>query len=137
MSIEVQQYLIKHGVKPSLQRLAVMEYLMEHHTHPTVDEIFASLQPEIPTLSRTTVYNTLSVLVGCGAVLALDIDPKTKRYDGDTSLHAHFMCDVCGGIEDIVVSDRAFVEANKPCGAVVRDIQLLYKGICKKCVKTT
>ena len=30
-------YLQVHGIKPSLQRMAVMTYLIEHHTHPTAE----------------------------------------------------------------------------------------------------
>lgn len=133
MSIKAHKYLVEKGVKPSLQRLAVMGYLMTHHTHPTVDEIFSALVGQMPTLSRTTVYNTLNALVGCGAVLQLDIDARTKRYDGDTSLHAHFMCDGCGAIEDIRILQHDFVSQNAPQGAQIRDVQLLYKGKCKKC----
>ena len=32
-----KQYLLNFGIKPSLQRLTVMKYLMQYHTHPTVD----------------------------------------------------------------------------------------------------
>ena len=47
--------LTEHGIKPSMQRMAVMEYLMTHRTHPTVDEIYTALHPSMPTLSKTTV----------------------------------------------------------------------------------
>ena len=26
-----QQYLLAHGIKPSVQRIAIMEYLFQHH----------------------------------------------------------------------------------------------------------
>ena len=45
--------LQSHHIKPSVQRMAIMKYLMEHRTHPTVDEIYTSLAPEMPTLSKT------------------------------------------------------------------------------------
>jgi len=60
---ETAEYLTSCGVRPSPQRVAVMEYLMTHHTHPTVDAIYAALSGTMPTLSRTTVYNTLKLLV--------------------------------------------------------------------------
>ena len=56
------QYLLSHNVKPSAQRIAIMKYLLEHRAHPTVDRIYTELLPAMPTLSRTTVYNTLRVL---------------------------------------------------------------------------
>ncbi|SNR98820.1 hypothetical protein SAMN06265364_12551 [Prevotella jejuni] len=28
------------GIRPSVQRVAIMNYLATHHTHPTVEEVF-------------------------------------------------------------------------------------------------
>lgn len=59
----VVERLQGHNIKPSVQRIAIMKYLMEHRTHPTVDEIYTALSPTIPTLSKTTVYNTLKTMM--------------------------------------------------------------------------
>ena len=66
---EVYEYLTAHGVKASVQRVAVMQYLLQQMGHPTVDEIYQALVDHIPTLSKTTVYNTLRLLMehGVGA----------------------------------------------------------------------
>lgn len=80
MDKKLHQYLSGFGVKPSLQRLAIMEYLMTHRTHPTADEIFNALSPSMPTLSKTTVYNTLKLFAEQGAVLSLDIDPEKHPF---------------------------------------------------------
>lgn len=86
------EYLEKHGIKPSLQRIAIAEYLMENRTHPTADEIYNALSVSVPTLSKTTVYNTLRLFAEQNAVLSLVIDEKNVRFDIDTSCHAHFQC---------------------------------------------
>ena len=49
------------AISPSIQRIKILEYLDTHRTHPTVDEIFTSLIPVIPTLSKMTIYNTLKL----------------------------------------------------------------------------
>ncbi|KAA6316446.1 Peroxide-responsive repressor PerR, partial [termite gut metagenome] len=72
--MNVQEQLSMHGIKPSLQRMAIMDYLLEHHTHPTVEEIYMALFPSIPTLSKTTVYNTLKLFAEQGVVNMLTID---------------------------------------------------------------
>ena len=136
MTKQALQYLVDKGVKPSMQRVAVMEYLLTHKTHPTADEIFSALNPRIPTLSRTTVYNTLNRLAEQGAIMTLDIDQKKTRYDGDISLHGHFLCKRCGKIEDIMVGNPAEVMAMGPRGVQVTNVQLLYKGICPECSET-
>lgn len=136
MMEQALQYLVEKGIKPSMQRVAVMEYLMTHKTHPTADEIFSALYPRIPTLSRTTVYNTLNRLAEQGAILSLDIDQKKTRYDGDTFFHGHFLCRQCGKIEDIPVGDPQCVMSTVPRGVQVSDVQLLYKGLCSECCQS-
>lgn len=69
-------YLTAHNVKPSVQRMAVMEYLLDHRTHPTADEIYLALHRKMPTLSKTTVYNTLKILTGKGLPYS---SPLTRR----------------------------------------------------------
>ncbi len=113
---------------------------MEHRTHPTADRIYADLAPAIPTLSRMTVYNTLSVLAERGAVLKLDLDGSSTHWDGDTSPHAHFVCTRCGAIHDIFPEaqerHRLLGTATLPEGASIAEVQLTYKGLCAKCNKT-
>ena len=77
----VVERLQGHNIKPSVQRIAIMKYLMEHRTHPTVDEIYTALSPTIPTLSKTTVYNTLKILSEQGAAQTLTIDERNTCYD--------------------------------------------------------
>ena len=49
-------------IRPSLQRVLILDYLRSVHTHPSVDSIYQALLPDNPGLSRTTVYNTLEYL---------------------------------------------------------------------------
>ena len=65
--------LLEHNIKPSMQRIAIMEYLMEHPIHPSADDIYTALSPSMPTLSKTTVYNTLKLFSEQGAALMLPI----------------------------------------------------------------
>lgn len=135
MKKDLKEYLQGFGVKPSMQRLAIMEYLMTHKTHPTVDEIFTALYPRIPTLSKTTVYNTLKLLEEQGAVLALDIDPRNTHYDGDISAHSHFMCRCCGMIYDLTMPEQERLLRLPPTYFRVDSVQVYYKGICERCDK--
>lgn len=89
-SVNTGELLRQYGIRPSVQRVAVMDYLLAHRTHPTAEEIYEALAPQIPTLSKTTVYNTLSLLVERGAAAYIAIDPRRARFDGDTSVHGHF-----------------------------------------------
>ena len=129
----VKQHLLDHGVKPSIQRLAIMKYLMENHTHLTADIIYNDSYPEIPTLSKTTVYNTLKLLTEHGAVLTIGIDDKNARYDGNVTPHAHFRCKNCGCIYDIPLdqNDKIFIDGIGEL--TIEEVHLYYKGYCKDC----
>jgi len=140
MSAQARKCLSDCGIRPSVQRIAVVDYLLNHKTHPTVEEIFSALAPSISTLSRTTVYNTVSRLAGAGGALALDLDPDKTHYDGDTRPHAHFICTRCGTIHDIFPSAAEWEEGMKatappPEGAHISDVQLSYKGVCADCAE--
>ena len=130
---EIRNRLLEFGIKPSLHRIAIMEYLMEHLTHPTVDVIFNALYPSIPTLSKTTVYNTLKLLEEQGAIQAITIDDKNLRYDSIISCHAHFKCKQCGNVYDISLNDRAALEMKDSTDFLPTECQVYYKGYCKQC----
>ncbi len=140
MHSEAQKYLLSYGIRPTLQRMAVVAYLMKNRTHPAADDIYAALVSVIPTLSRMTVYNTLEMLAEKGAVLSLDLDAGRTHYDGDTSPHAHFLCTRCGAIHDIFPEAEGWRRMEEavppPPGASISDTQLSYKGICPKCNTT-
>ena len=132
--MDVVNCLQQHHIKPSLQRIAIMSYLMEHHTHPTVDEIYQALAQSIPTLSKTTVYNTLKLLSDLGAATTLTIDERNTCYDAVTQPHGHFLCKKCGRIYDMPsISDTTQVEESVMDGHTVQEIHHYYKGICKHC----
>lgn len=128
--------LSRYNIKPSPQRMAIMTYLLEHKTHPTIEEIYKSLSPDMPTLSKTTIYNTLKLFVENGAASMLTINEKTTCYDYDTSPHAHFICKKCNKVTDLfygvenMIPSRQEIEGNR-----IVDMQVYYRGICKDCLK--
>ncbi len=125
------------GIRPSVQRLAIMEYLLGHNSHPTVEEVYLALVDDIPTLSRTTVYNTLRMFSERGAAQMVTIDEHRVSYDGITRNHGHFYCRKCGRIFDIEMPSMQ--APHLPEGSVipevgrVDDVQYYYKGICQDC----
>lgn len=128
------EYLTSHGIKPSVQRIAVMDYLLENHTHPTVEEIYNDLHEKMPTLSKTTVYNTLKLLTEHEAISQLTIDEHRSCYDADTSKHAHFLCNQCGKVYDIrLLNDRLESIADIPANFTACCSALYFIGCCSEC----
>lgn len=128
-------HLLSFNIKPSVQRIAIMEYLLKHKTHPSVEEIYSVLSDAIPTLSKTTVYNTLKLFTEQGAAQMLTIDDKNVCFDGDMSLHAHFLCKSCGKVYDLSAEDMPKeVMGLEMDGHSITEIHHYYKGVCKKCL---
>ena len=75
-----------------MQRIAIMQYLMEHPIHPSADDIYTALSPSMPTLSKTTVYNTLKLFSEQGAAQMLTIDEKILILMQILPFIAHFLC---------------------------------------------
>ena len=68
--MNVAAKLIENGISPSITRIKIYEYLYGNKNHPTVNDVYISLSEEIPTLSKTTVYNTLKMFVNAGPFLS-------------------------------------------------------------------
>jgi len=129
------ELLVAHQIKPSLQRMALLDDLLQNRTHPTVEEVYGRLSPKIPTLSKTTVYNTLRLFAEKGVAQMLTIEEQRLRFDADMRPHAHFLCKTCGkvydlfGVEPIGDNPIELIEGHR-----VLETQIYYHGICKKCL---
>lgn len=132
-SIEhILQLFSEKGIKPSLQRIRIMDFLVGNRTHPTVETIYKHLLPEIPTLSKTTVYNTLKLLAGKNLISTINIEDTETRYDADTSLHGHFKCYSCQNIYDFELASKEF-ETKDLGGYDISEHHIYLKGVCKTC----
>ena len=132
----LKSLLQQKGVKPSVQRLSILRYVIENMDHPSVDKIYQKLLPQIPTLSKTTVYNTLKQLTEKGLITALNIDDTEIKYDFIEQPHAHFICLSCGHIYDIEL-DSVIYQTQTVDGHQVVSTQISFKGICNNCKHTS
>lgn len=130
----VREEFKKHGIKTSYQRIKIFNYLYGSHSHPSVDEIYTHLCDEIPTLSKTTVYNNLSMFIEKGLAREVKIEKNESRYELNIGPHGHFKCISCGSIIDF---EAEFLKSDLDCldGFDVESKSLYYTGICPKCRK--
>ncbi|MBE6680779.1 MAG: transcriptional repressor [Ruminococcaceae bacterium] len=124
------EILQKHGIRPSLTRVLIYDYLREHRTHPTADEIYSALSPEAPTLSKTTVYNTMKLLSAEGVIKTITIEEQQARFDACTDIHGHFLCKSCGKVYDF---DTKLPCMKIPEGFGVDVTEIYCTGKCEKC----
>ena len=130
---ELKAELEAAGVRATVQRIAILGFMRENPIHPTAEVVYEALSEEFGSLSLTTVYNTLKLLVEHGLVSMLTIDDVFRCFDGNVAMHAHFMCRECKKIFDMEMPREVADFAQKMDGFKVDEVQLYVKGICKNC----
>jgi len=124
--------LRKLGLIPTIQRVAVLEFLEGHLVHPTADKIYNGVKSSFPSLSKATVYNVLDALKRAGAIRELTIARQAARYDIRTSAHPHFLCRVCGRVYDIDTPQTLYT-GDVVDGHQVESVQTYVYGVCAHC----
>jgi len=122
--------LLEKNIKPSVQRLSILEYLATSKSHPTLDEIYEHISVGLKVLSLTTLYSTLLLFEKKGLVKCF-YDGKEKRFDFISTPHSHFICEVCGGVYDITGLEKPDIKEIE--GHIVKDVDVLLRGVCSKC----
>lgn len=128
---QVINKLRAQSFKITPQRLAVIEYLKKHPTHPTAEEIYKSIKKKYPTISFATVYNTLDKLEEIQELNKLKVsDGMAINIEFNQAPHDHFFCINCRQIFDVTADP-------KPCLKIERheihSKHVCYKGICYAC----
>ncbi len=118
------------NIRPSVIRIMIFDYLYANRTHPTVDDIYSSLASDVPTLSKTTVYNTVKLFVEKGLSKSITIEGFQTRYDADTAMHGHFLCKKCGRVYDFNIDN---VADNELDGFAIVTKEIYYSGVCREC----
>lgn len=132
----IKKELTDKNIKPTYQRLCILEYLHDNLVHPTVDMIYNKLVDRIPTMSKTTVYNTLKIFSENNIVNEITITGTETRYDTNCKSHQHFLCKKCKKIYDINITYQDSEIINKDIfGHKVQEIHGYFKGICKQCLE--
>lgn len=140
---QIESFLQKKGIKASFHRLKILDYLWSNKDgvnkeHKTADQIFNALSSFIPTLSKTTVYNTLNLFVKKNVIRSLNIDENQVIYDPILEFHGHFFCENCNLIQNFTVSDNLakWIPENEDLKIELINQRHFYlKGICKDCGK--
>lgn len=120
------------GMRVSAQRIAVLDFIANKRTHPTADEIYSALHSAYPSMSRTTVYNSLHILVNSGLVKVLEIENGVMRYDmGGQKRHGHFLCRKCGSVFDLPLPSALAIPVGN--GFLIDSMEWNCKGLCPAC----
>ena len=129
----IDDALAAAGLRRTPQRIAVLDYLLRHPDHTTVDELWPALNKRHARASRATVYNTLHSLVKAGLVREFKLDANAARYEAILHPHHHFVCDRCGVVEDLEWFEVPALRQTKSARRSIRSYEVVVRGECAKC----
>ena len=103
------------------------------HNHPCAEDIYNSLKEDYPSISLSTVYNTLELFVEKGIISTVKRDKGIVRYDSMNHHHHHLYCSDSERIEDYQNEKldeilQKFFEDNKIIGFDIKEINIEIKG---------
>ena len=128
--------LDRAGYRMTEPRRALAALIAEQDGHFTAAELVTAAQSARHAVGRATVFRTLDLLEGIGAVERLDLPNGDHAYVGcEPAHHHHVVCSRCGRTSEIddaglrsVVRDVA-----RDTGFQVDDHRLELFGVCPDC----
>jgi Fur family peroxide stress response transcriptional regulator len=123
------------GYKATPQRIAIGQFVLHNHAHPTAQRIYSEVKKVYPTVSLATIYKTVQILKEVGLIQELNLEKDQARFDPNMELHAHLVCLQCKSINDCTdpiiseIVDRMSNEADFSAGEWNFNIF----GICSDC----
>ena len=128
--------LRKQGYKATPQRIAIAQTVLRSQNHPSAETIHAEVLRLHPTVSLSTVYNTLHILRDMNFLNELTLN-GTTRYDPNVSLHINMICQHCGKVIDVEDPslEESITNIAKKRGFKITGQRVDVYGICKPCQK--
>jgi Fe2+ or Zn2+ uptake regulation protein len=120
--------LQRSGIQPSPQRLAVAEYVLSTHEHPTAEEVWARVKAQAPLVSRATVYNTLNLFVRKGLLRQVQLAEGRVGFDPNLEPHHHFIDELTGVVHDVPWDALEVKRVEALRGMEVREYQVVLRG---------
>lgn len=129
--------LVEDGNRLTAQRIAICNYLYQNPNHPSASHIHLLLQPQFPTMSLATVYNTLSLLQHKGLISEVTkASDGSIRFDANSEPHINLVCLACELIEDVLVEEFSGIQqAAYDHGFAPSNFTVTITGICSHCQK--
>lgn len=119
----------------TVQKMKIMEYLMNTKSHPTAEAVYAVVVKDIPTISLSTVYRNLNTMAEEGEILKFEVGNES-HFDADTSFHHHIYCKACKNVFDLhdkEIAEYITEKANIP-NFKVESTNLIFTGKCYDCM---
>ena len=125
------------GLRLTRQRLLICRELAGRCDHPDVERIYRAVKPRLRQISLFTVYRTMNALESAGMARRVATWKGHARYDGNVQIHAHFLCEKCGRIDDVEAHEACrelAAHAQECVRGNVHRVDMMIFGECESCV---
>lgn len=124
----IEKMLVEHGVRPTIHRIHIAQFVLDVADHPTADDVLAWANKNLPKVSRATVYNTLNELSQAGLIKEFRFPQVSKTvFDKNTEHHFHFYDQESGSFHDLQV-ESVKVDLQLPPTFKVDSVDILVSG---------
>lgn len=133
---EIERFLEDKKVRPTAMRILVYKYMAKRQISVALSDI----ENAFTKAERTTLYRTLKTFEENGIVHQIDDGTGITKYalceigcncEIEQDLHLHFHCNNCQ--ETVCLTAHKIQHINLPEGYLAKDVNLVVKGLCKKC----
>lgn len=125
----------RSALRVTHQRTEVFRELAMTDEHPDAETVYDRVRKRLPSISRDTVYRTLSSLEAQGLVRRTEVLVGPGRYDANTDIHHHFVCTRCGRVQDFespALDGLALPPSVKALGTI-ESAHVQVRGVCSAC----
>lgn len=130
---DIRMVLRKENVRLTPQRLVILDVLVNLTEHPTVEHVHEIAVARHPSISRATVYNTVTMLDRHGLIVLLHGGKDGLRVDTNTAPHAHAYCLRCSAVIDLPIINPAEVDETVLDGFQTARTEVSRYGYCAQC----
>lgn len=119
----------------SKQREIILE-IFHNLDHPTAEQLYEKVHQNNPTISRSTVYRNLNVLVENKKLKKIKQLDGPDRYDYIDKEHSHIICENCGKIFDFEYNfpkNKLKETIQNQTGVTIHIEGITVYGICEDC----
>jgi Fur family ferric uptake transcriptional regulator len=137
--VDAAAHLREHGLQVTAQRLAVME-AVAGHPHSTADDVLAIVRDRIGSISKQSVYDTLTTLSERDLLRRIQPAGSRARYEDRTGdNHHHLICRSCSLVFDIdcAVGYTPCLTASDDHGFEIDEAEVVFWGRCPACQSST
>ena len=132
---EFTEYLTFRKHRKTSERYAILDHIYTIKGHFNMDSLFNSMLGASFRVSRSTLYNTIELLLDCGLVVKHQFGANASQYErayGNEN-HDHIICIDCGEVRESrsnLISDAQLKKIKK---FTVSYYSMYIYGICSKC----